>query len=272
MLRRLGGPFVNFALLSCSGQAKNKPRAEILSESRDLKPEADLSGPPAIRESFHDVLDHHWHEEISAAAMATDAMAAAQTPATRNKPATKLMLSQSSSSAVATVHIANNPIMPPNNVRIAMVSKEQAVAHAGIDALQLQNEPATAIKTPTITKADNAQVAAALKLIFVTRVFQGPPGAQRCQLIAKTAELAAKPVRMPSVIVRFRIATQSQPLMDFLLLRVLLPLVAALSLSACQLRGGLYAKPHPPATPTKKTGVGRRPADFFMQGGGLYAG
>jgi hypothetical protein len=109
-----------------------------------------------------------------------------------------------------------------------MVSKAQAVAHAGILALQVQNELATIIKMPTNTEADNAQVAAALKLIFVTRLFQGPAGAQRCQLRAKMAEVVAKPVRKPSVIVRFRIATQSQPFMDLLRLRILATLSAAL--------------------------------------------
>ena len=36
------GPFDNFALLSCSGQTRNESRAEIPSESRDLK----LKSPP----------------------------------------------------------------------------------------------------------------------------------------------------------------------------------------------------------------------------------
>jgi hypothetical protein len=88
--------------------------------------------------------------------------ALAQTAIAANTPNMKAGLSDSSSSAAATVHNANNPIKAPNNVRSAAVSKAQNVTHTELDALQLQNELATAIKTPTITKTDNAQVAAAL--------------------------------------------------------------------------------------------------------------
>ena len=89
-------------------------------------------------------------------------MALAQTANAANRANMKAGLSDSSSSAAATVHNANNPTKAPNNVRSAAVRKPQNVTHAELDALQLQNELATAIKMPKITKADNAQVAAAL--------------------------------------------------------------------------------------------------------------